>query len=176
MELVTDQPKKRTDRFGLERVVKYFVYATFVNLGAAVAFTAPIFIPRLQFPILLTEWPGVYIYIGYSAFLIAGVLGMLAWAVAYYLLWKVFDKNSCDRKIFFSQIIVANIGVYVASIFMFAGGYQGAFYAHEGFAAFIVGKIMESTVIPSAIGIALSLLGNIFGLANVFFTLRAKNS
>jgi len=176
MELMTEKQKKMADRIGLEMLVKYFTYAAFVNLGAALAFTAPIFIPRLQFPILLTEWPGIYIYIGFSTFLIAGVLGMLAWAVAYYLLWKVFDKNSCDKKVFFSQIFITNIGVYVASIFMFAGGYQGAFYAHEGFAAFVVGKIMESTVIPSAIGIALSLLGNIFGLANVFFTLRAKNS
>jgi len=175
MELVTEQEKQMHNRIGLERVVKYFVYATFINLGAAIAFTAPIFLPRLQFPILLTEWPGIYIYIGYSAFLIAGVLGMLAWAAAYYLLWKIFSKNSCDKKIFFSQIIVTNVGVYIASAFMFAGGYQGAFYAHEDFAAFIVGKIMESTVIPSAIGIALSMLGNIFGLANVFFMLRAKN-
>ena len=100
---------------------------------------------------------------------------MLAWAATYYLLWKVFNKDSCDKKVFYSQIIVTNIGVYIASIFMFAGGYQGAFYAHENFAAFIVGKIMESTVIPSAIGIALSMLGNIFGLANIFLILRAKN-
>lgn len=158
----------------LERVVKYFVYACFVNLAAAIAFTAPVFLPRLQFPILLTEWPGIYIYIGYSAFLIAGVLGMLAWAATYYFLWKVFNKNSCDKRVLFSQIIITNVGVYIASTFMFIGGYQGAFYAHEDFGAFIVGKIMEWTVIPSAIGIALSLLGNIFGLANVLSMLREK--
>ena len=175
MELVAEQEKELYGRIGLGRVVKYFACATFINLGSAIAFTAPIFLPRLQFPILLTEWPGIYIFIGYSAFLIAGVLGMLAWAITYYLIWKVFNKSSCDKKIFFSQITVTNIGVYTASTFMFAGGYQGAFYAHEGFAAFIVGKIMESTVIPSAVGIALSMLGNIFGLANVFVMLRAKN-
>jgi hypothetical protein len=164
-----------SDHIPLQKPIRYFVYATFINLGAAVIFTVPIFLPRLQFPILLTEWPGIYIYIAYSAFLIAGVLGMLGWAAAYYLLWKVFDKDSCDKKVLFSQIIVTNVGVYLASVFMFAGGYQGAFYAHEDFGAFIVGKIMESTVIPSAIGIALALLGNIFGLANIFFLLRAKN-
>ncbi|MBM3897012.1 MAG: hypothetical protein FJ358_00555 [Thaumarchaeota archaeon] len=169
------EQNKMNEQIVLERVVKYFVYATFINLGAAIIFTVPIFLPRLQFPILLTEWPGIYIYIAYSAFLIAGVLGMLAWAVAYYLLWKVFNKESCDKKILLSQILITNIGVYIVSGFMFAGGYQGAFYAHEDFAAFIVGKIMEATVIPSAIGIALALLGNVFGLANIFFMLRAKN-
>lgn len=167
--------QEKNGQIVLEKVVKYFVYATFINLGAAVIVTVPVFLPRLQFPILLTEWPGIYIYIAYSAFLIAGVLGMLGWAAAYYLLWKVFNKDSCDKKVVLSQIIVTNAGVYLASVFMFAGGYQGAFYAHEDFAAFIVGKIMESTVIPSAIGIALAVLGNIFGLANIFLILRAKN-
>ena len=63
----------------------------------------------------------------------------------------------------------------MASTFMFIGGYQGAFYAHEHFADFIIGKIMEWTVIPSAIGIALSLLGNLFGLANIFSMFREKH-
>lgn len=161
-------------RIDLSKVVRYFAYAAFVNLAAAIAFTTPIFLPRLQFPILLTEWPGIYIYIGYTAFLIGGVLGMLAWALGYYLLSREFERTLCDRRVFLSQIVVTNVGVYVASTFMLVGGYEGAFYAHEGFGAFIVGKIMEWTVIPSAIGIALSLLGNLVGLVNVFSMFRKK--
>jgi hypothetical protein len=168
------QQQPSSSRLDLGRVVRYFVYMAFINLAAAIVITTPIFLPRLQFPILLTEWPGIYIYIGYTAFLIGGVVGMLAWAVGYYLLWKAFSKYTCDRRILFSQLIITNIGIYVVSTFMFLGGYQGAFYAHEHFGAFVVGKLMEWTVIPSGIGIALSLLGNMFGLANVFLLFREK--
>ncbi|MBI2125990.1 MAG: hypothetical protein HYU02_01555 [Thaumarchaeota archaeon] len=174
MTIVQLQQQPSSLRLDLGRVVRYFVYMAFINLAIAIVITTPIFLPRLRFPILLTEWPGIYIYIGYTAFLIGGVVGMLAWAVGYYLLWKAFKKDTCDKRILFSQLIITNIGVYVVSTFMFIGGYQGAFYAHEHFGAFVVGKLMEWTVIPSGIGIALSLLGNMFGLANVFFLFREK--
>src|ERR1700688_2618976 len=62
---------------GNEVASRYFGRVALVNGLAAAVFVAPMLVPPLQLPILLTEWPGIYIVIAYAFFVIFGVMGML---------------------------------------------------------------------------------------------------
>jgi hypothetical protein len=54
---------------------KYFGRVALVNGLAAAVFVAPMLVPPLQLPILITEWPGIYIVVAYAFFVIFGVMG-----------------------------------------------------------------------------------------------------
>lgn len=169
MENVTEEKKAR---IASEKAVKYFFFLALLNTIAAVAFTVPILLPQLEFPILLTEWPGIYIVIAYTSFIVAGVLGMVAWSSGYYLMWRVFGVSTTSRGLITAQILLTQAGIYALTIFMYWGGYVGAHASHEGIAIFIVGQLMEFSVIPSGLGIVLLLLGTMTGLLNILLMLR----
>jgi len=169
MENVTEEKEAG---FASERAVKYFFFLALLNAFVAVVLTVPILLPRLEFPILLTEWPGIYIVIAYTSFIVAGVLGMIAWSSGYYLIWRVFGLSTTSRDLIAAQILLTQAGIYALTIFMYWGGYVGAHASHEGIAIIFVGQIMEFAVIPSALGIVLILLGTMTGLLNVLLMLK----
>ncbi len=169
MENVTEEKEAG---FASERAVKYFFFLALLNAFVAVVLTVPILLPRLEFPILLTEWPGIYIVIAFTSFIVAGVLGMIAWSSGYYLIWRVFGISRTGRDLIAAQIILTQAGIYALTIFMYWGGYVGAHASHEGIAIIFVGQIMEFAVIPSALGIVLILLGTMTGLLNVLLMLK----
>ncbi|MCS7136789.1 MAG: hypothetical protein NZ941_00290, partial [Candidatus Caldarchaeum sp.] len=50
-------------------VSRMFLRLSLVNAAAACVFTAPVLVPSLAFPILLTQWGAVYMVLGYFSFL-----------------------------------------------------------------------------------------------------------
>jgi hypothetical protein len=167
-------PVTENEKPGLatERAVRYFFFLALLNAFFAVAITAPILLPRFEFPIILTEWPGIYIILAYSSFIVGGVLGMIAWASGYYLIWRIFGLSTTSKGLIAAQILLTQAGTYSLTIFMYWGGFVGAHASHEGIAIFIIGQIMEFAVIPSALGIALILVGTTTGLLNILLMLR----
>ncbi|MBE18502.1 MAG: hypothetical protein CMO11_00785 [Thaumarchaeota archaeon] len=49
----------------LEQVIKYFFQIFLINTAIAIIVAIPVLIPSLAFPILITEWPGIYMIIGF---------------------------------------------------------------------------------------------------------------
>jgi hypothetical protein len=159
-----DTPLSTIDTGG---VARFYFRLALVNTIAAALFAAPLLDPRLKFPILITQWPGVYMVVAYSFFVLVGVVGMVCWGVLFHLLPTMFDRASVRRFWLLAQVVVTEVGVYALAIFMFLGGYIGASLAYSGAGGFIVGAQMEVAVIPSALGIFLVMLGTLIGVANV---------
>ena len=156
-----------TSDLGVKSASKYFLYGALINSVAAAFFIAPILFPAFDFPILITQWPGIYMVIGYSMFLVIGIIGMVAWSAVYHLLPSVLSKNAINKKYFLLQFALMEIGIYALSISMFVGGYLGATILYEGAGPFVVGAQMEVGVIPSGVAIFLLILSTLIGIASI---------
>ncbi len=160
-------PKREIRRIPVMSASKYMGYATVVNAVAAACFSIPVLVPVFEFPILITRWPGVYMVIGYSFFVMIGVLGSFAWSAFYRNLPELFSREAVYRPLFIFQFTAMEGGIYLMSVFMFLGGYVGSALVHQGIGDAVVGAAMEFSVIPSALGIFLTALSAIVGIANV---------
>lgn len=148
---------------------KYFLYATFLNAVAAAFFVSPILDPSLKFPILITQWPGIYMVIGYSMFLVVGVIGMFCWTVLYSLAPRLLSKKYVDARMFFLHLVLTEVGIYVLSISMFIGGYAGASILYEGGGPAIAGAQMEIGVVPSGAAIFTLMASVLIGISTFLF-------
>jgi len=146
---------------------RIFLYAGLANGFAAAVLAAPILYPGFEFPILITRWPGIYIVIAYTFFVIVGVIGMVAWGVILHLMPSAMDKTTVRRPLLLLQLGTMEVGVYVFGVSMFLGGYIGAALDYSGSGSIVVGAAMEATVIPAAIGIFLLIFSTILGVGNV---------
>lgn len=147
-------------------VAKLFGYFALVNAVAAAIFTMPMLYPPFEFPILITEWPGIYIIVAYAFFVVFGVLGMLGWSFVYSNLASLASKETFSLPVIIVQIIFSNLGVYGASVYLFLGGHLGSFLAYHGAGDIIVGASMEFSDIPSAFCISLCILSVLLGVGN----------
>lgn len=159
-------PKREIGRIPVLSASKYMGYATVINTIAAACFSIPLLVPAFEFPILITRWPGVYMVIGYSFFVIIGVLGSFAWSAFYRNLPDFFLREAVYRPLFIFQFSAMEGGIYLMSVFMFLGGYVGSALVHQGIGDAVVGAAMEFSVIPSALGIFLTALSSVVGIAN----------
>jgi len=160
---------------GLDKLVRYFVYITIFNVFAAIAFTAPVIIPQLAFPLKLTVWPGTWMFIAYFVFLIVGVLGTLGWAVLLDLIRRISGVESCDKFLAITSIVLIEVPVYTQTSLMFTAGYIGGSYAFVGqVGSSIITYIIGPLVIPIGVSIFIYLIGTLLGLMNVVFILSDR--
>ncbi|HEV2137519.1 MAG TPA: hypothetical protein VGR53_01610 [Nitrososphaerales archaeon] len=161
---------RRPGYFAIEssRASKYFGRLALINALAAAIFAFPMLIPSLEFPILLTEWPGIYIVIAYSYFIFVGVIGMLGWGVVYHLLPALFSRDIVDGRSVIVQLVLIEVGTYTLSSVLFAAGFIGATLVHDGkFGSSIVGAAMEFADIPSALAIFVIIVSVFLGTLNI---------
>ncbi|MDA4117346.1 MAG: hypothetical protein OK455_03275 [Thaumarchaeota archaeon] len=152
----------------MDRLIRYFIYATILNVFAAVAFTTPVIIPELAFPLKLTIWPGTWMLIAYFVFLIVGVLGTLGWAVLLDLIRRITGAETCDKFLAITSIVLIELAVYVQTSFMFTVGYIGGSYAFSsGFGPSVITYVIGPLVIPIGVSIFIYLIGTLLGLMNV---------
>lgn len=155
-----------------EGVARFYFRLALVNTIAAAMFAAPVLDPRLKFPILITQWPGIYMVAAYTFFVLAGIFGMFCWGILYHLLPTMFGRTAVRRFWLIAQVGVTEVGVYLLAIFMFLGGYIGSALNYSGAGDFIVGAQMEVAVIPSALGIFMVMLGTMIGVFNIILAQR----
>ncbi len=155
---------------------RYFGRIALVNALAAAVFAAPMLVPSLELPILITEWPGIYIVVAYAFFVIFGVLGMLAWSVMYRLAPSFFSRGRFDRRSVLVQLILSEVGIYAVSAVLFSAGYIGASLVHDGLVGSVfVGASMEFSDIPAAVSI-FAIIVSVFLGAIVILTGKPKTS
>ncbi len=151
-----------------EAASRYFGRFALFNAIAAAAFAVPMLVPSLELPILLTEWPGIYIVVAYFSFLVVGVLGSLGWSAIYRLAPTLFSRHSFDRRSVLLQLILFEVGVYTVSTVLFAAGYVGASLVHEGtVGSVVVGASMEFSDIPAAVSIFVIIVSVVLGASNI---------
>jgi hypothetical protein len=152
---------------------RYFGRIALVNGLAAAVFVAPMLVPPLQLPILLTEWPGIYIVIAYAFFVIFGVMGMLAWSMMYHFTPAFFSRRELlDRRSILLQLILSEVAIYAVSTVLFLSGYIGAREVHD--VTFgnpvlnpLVGSSMEFSDIPAAVSIFLIVVSVFLGAITI---------
>ena len=151
-----------------EGASRYFGRIALVNALAAAVFVAPMLDPSLELPILLTEWPGIYIVVAYGFFVIVGVLGMLAWSVMYRFTPSFFSREFLDRRSILLQLALSEVGIYVVSTVLFLAGFRGASLVHDGLVGSVfVGASMEFSDIPAAVAIFIVIVSVVLGAANI---------
>lgn len=152
----------------LDKLIRYFIYLTVVNTFAAVAFTTPVIIPELAFPLKLTVWPGTWMFVAYFIFLIVGVLGTLGWAVLLDLARRITGTESCDKFLAITSIVLIEAAVYAQTSFMFSAGYVGGTYSFTtGFGPAVITYMVGPLVVPIGVSIFVYLIGTLLGLMNV---------
>jgi hypothetical protein len=144
-----------------------------LNAAAAALFLGPVLVPSFRLPILITQWPGIYMVLAYFSFLAVGVLGMAAWSVFLMHLPDLLNRSSVGALGFGVQVVMTEFGVYALAISMFLGGYTGSWLAYTGAGPVAVGAQMEFSVIPSAVSIFMVAAGTFIGVANVFMSGRS---
>jgi len=163
---VTEWPKYVGIRS--EAASKYFGRIALVNALAAPVFSAPMIVPSLELPILLTEWPGIYIVIAYGFFVMIGVIGMLAWSMMYRFTPAFFSREFLDRRSVLLQIVLSEVGIYTVSTALFAAGFIGASLVHDGkVGSVFVGASMEFSDIPAAVSIFIIIVSVFLGAINI---------
>ena len=143
------------------------------NTVGAACLVAPVVVPSFRLPILITQWPGIYMVLGYFSFLVVGVLGMAGWSSIFVHLQETLGKEQIGRVGFAAQVLLTEVGVYALAISMFLGGYVGSWLSYTGAGPVAVGAQMEFSVIPSAVSIYLVVAGTIVGIANVLMSGRS---
>jgi hypothetical protein len=160
----------------LDKLIRYFVYLTIFNLFAAIAFTTPVIIPQLAFPLKLTVWPGTWMFIAYFVFLIVGVLGTLGWAVLLDLIRRITGVESCDKFLALTSIVLIEVPVYTQTSLMFTAGYVGGTYEFATkVGSSVITYIIGPLVIPIGVSIFIYLVGTLLGLMNVVFILSDRS-
>ena len=156
----------------IDKLVRYFLYLTLLNVFAAIAFTAPVLVPYLAFPLKLTVWPGTWMFIAYFIFLIVGVLGTLGWALLLDLVKRVSGAESCDKFLAITSIVLVEVAVYFQTSFMFSAGYVGGTYAFSTlFGQAVITYMIGPLVVPIGVSIFVYLIGTLLGLLNVVLIL-----
>lgn len=161
----------------LDKLVRYFVYLTIFNVCAAIAFTTPVIIPQLAFPLKLTVWPGTWMFVAYFVFLIVGVLGTLGWAVLLDLIRRITGAKSCDKFLAITSIVLIEVPVYTQTSLMFTAGYIGGTYAFATqVGSSLITYIIGPLVIPIGVSIFIYCIGTLLGLMNVVFIFTEGSS
>jgi len=155
------------------KAARYMAGLALANAVAAGCLVAPVIVPSFRLPILLTQWPGIYMILAYFSFLVVGVLGMAVWSTMLMQLPDTFGKEGVGGIGFAAQVLMTEVGVYALAISMFLGGYVGSWLAYTGAGPVAVGAQMEFSVIPSAVSIYLVVAGTIVGVVNVLMSGRS---
>ncbi len=154
----------------------YMAKLALANALGAACLVAPVVFPSFRLPILITQWPGIYMVLAYFSFLVVGVLGMAGWSSIFAHLPETFGKDAVGGVGFAAQVLMTEVGVYALAISMFLGGYVGSWLSYTGAGPVAVGAQMEFSVIPSAVSIYLVAAGTIVGVVNVLLPGRSVSA
>ena len=132
------------------------------------AATVPVLIPELGLPLKLQIWPGTWMFVAYFSFLIAGVVGSLAWSLIYYMIPRLFGRQKLSGPLSLFHLVALEVGVLGATALMgIFPGYIGGTLIHDGIGQFVVTRVIEWSVIPIGTLIFVALIATLTGILNV---------
>ncbi len=132
------------------------------------AATVPVLIPELGLPLKLQIWPGTWMFVAYFSFLIAGVVGYLAWSLIYYMIPRLFGRQKLSSPLSLFHLVALEVGVLGATALMgIFPGYIGGTLIHDGIGQFVVTRVIEWSVIPIGTLIFVALIATLTGILNV---------
>jgi len=132
------------------------------------AATVPVLIPELGLPLKLQIWPGTWMFVAYFSFLIAGVVGSLAWSLIYYMIPRLFGRQKLSSPLSLFHLVALEVGVLGATALMgIFPGYIGGTLIHDGIGQFVVTRVIEWSVIPIGTLIFVALIATLTGILNV---------
>lgn len=158
---------------GAKRAGGIMARLALLNAAAASLLLAPVIVPSFRLPILITEWPGIYMVLAYFSFLAVGVLGMAVWSLFLVHAPELLGRDGLGSLGFGVQVTLTEIGILALTVSMFLGGYVGSVLAYSGAGPVAVGAQMEFSVIPSAVSIYLVAAGTLAGVLNVLLSGRS---
>ena len=134
----------------------------------ATAATVPVLIPELGLPLKLQIWPGTWMFVAYFSFLIAGVVGSLAWSLIYYMIPRLFGRQKLSGPLSIFHLVALEVGVLGATALMgIFPGYIGGTLIHDGIGQFVVTRVIEWSVIPIGTLIFVALIATLTGILNL---------
>ena len=134
----------------------------------ATAATVPVLIPELGLPLKLQIWPGTWMFVAYFSFLIAGVVGYLAWSLIYYMIPRLFGRQKLSSPLSLFHLVALEVGVLGSTALMgIFPGYIGGTLIHDGIGQFVVTRVIEWSVIPIGTLIFFALIATLTGILNV---------
>jgi hypothetical protein len=153
-----------------EKAAAQFFNFGLINMVIAVAATVPVLIPELGLPLKLQVWPGTWMFVAYFSFLIAGVIGMMAWSYIYLMSRQLLGTQSVSRIVTYSHLALFETGVLGATGLMgLFPGYIGGTLIHDGIGQFVVTRQIEWAVIPIGFLIFVAAFATLTGVLNVVF-------
>jgi hypothetical protein len=182
------------ENFQVEKVASKFWMIGLLNGFLAIVFTAPILVPSLciatppgQFGCaasMETSWPGTWLLVAYFTFLIVGVVGPFAWALAYSRKSSTEGKTESSKTLSWLHLLLFEVGVLGATGMMAAIGYAGGNVVAHGGSAIVSAEAVRTQIIPplssdpnsvlwdmppviEAIFIGLTLLSQLLGFLNL---------
>ena len=134
----------------------------------ATAATVPVLIPELGLPLKLQIWPGTWMFVAYFSFLIAGVVGYLAWSLIYYMIPRLFGRQKLSSPLSLFHLVALEVGVLGSTALMgIFPGYIGGTLIHDGIGQFVVTRVIEWSVIPIGTLIFVALIATLTGILNL---------
>ncbi|MDA4117974.1 MAG: hypothetical protein OK455_06485 [Thaumarchaeota archaeon] len=159
-----------------EQVSRYFFKAGLINIVTAAVATLPVLVPQLGLPLKLEVWPGTWMFIAYFVFLITGVVGSFIWCFIYYMLPKLYGKDTVSDFLALAQLVSFEIAIYGIATFMgIEAGYYGGTLYHNGFGQVVITQIISWVVIPVGTLIVIALLSTITGIVNLITATTSGN-
>lgn len=163
-----------------------FIFASIVQGLLAVVWTALIALPILTpspSRVIAGGGGGTWFFVGYSTYLIVGVLGVALTALFYFYIESVLRKpyRGANRILAALHLILMNVGVAGATFLMMIGGYQaGAAVLPEaaGGKDWNAGQVHEFILgplpTPISVFIYLAGLGALLGGLGYILAYKAK--
>ncbi|MBM3897441.1 MAG: hypothetical protein FJ358_02805 [Thaumarchaeota archaeon] len=180
------------------KVARRFVYGGLFNILVASIFAIPLAIandasviepldqtimyvlqtlPVMPFPVAAADFPGTWLFLSYMLFLIVGCFGFFGWAAVYYMQSALLGKTHTSRVLAALHFIFGIVGIYVTVIFFFTAGFFGGAARLSGIqGAAIINSLISWTVIPTALGMVVGILGNLLGVINNIMTFFGKQT
>jgi hypothetical protein len=164
------RPLTSARKLSPEKAASHFFVFGLINMVIAVAATIPVLIPELGLPLKLQVWPGTWMFVAYFSFLIAGVVGMMAWSYVYRMSGQFLGTLSVSKIVTYSHLALFETGVLGATGLMgLFPGYIGGTLIHDGIGQFVVTRQIEWAVIPIGFLIFVAAFATLTGVLNVVF-------
>ncbi|MDG6928688.1 MAG: hypothetical protein JRN39_06870 [Nitrososphaerota archaeon] len=168
------------------KVSRLFFYVGLVSAVVAVGYAAPVVLGPLVNPAghniinngpgsILTDyttWPAMWMVVAFTMFALAAVAGSFAWSFGYYLVARVFNRESTNGGLALLNLLLFVVGVYLSTALMAYVGYDEGLKIATGLSPLVVAGLAQWTVYPTGLGLGMALLGVLLGVLNLAVTAR----